>query len=249
MNIYEHIIDEGEIAIETINKVVKIMGNDVNSLDIKSSNGSSFVFITPSDLNVYQYFKYDTTASKIIKILNSISKKNITIRYANNFITYDLQDFICKFVSYEPTNIIVWKKHVCLNSFDNLSIKNIIVNNLLKLLWDIGRSLYALHQNNIYHGDARIDNIGILNGNFILFDFDGSRISFIDSEKDVYDFIRSIKFNVGDDIWNDIKCFIPTNTYNSSNFIKNIINIHKKYIHPSDDIIKKLDNLKILYKS
>ena len=44
MNIYEHIIDEGEIAIETINKVVKIMGNDVNSLDIKSSNGSSFVF-------------------------------------------------------------------------------------------------------------------------------------------------------------------------------------------------------------
>lgn len=249
MNIYQHIIDEGEITIETINKVVKIMGNYVNSLDVKSSNGSSFVFITPSDVNVYQYFKYDDTASRIIKILNSILKKNIKINYANNIITYNLHDFICKFVSYEPNNIIIWKKHVCLNSFDKLTIKNIIINNLSKLLWDIGRSLYALHQNNIYHGDARIDNIGILNGNFILFDFDGSRMSPIDSEKDVYDFTRSIKFNVGNVVWNDIKCFIPTNSYNSSNFIKNIINIHKTDIHFQSDIVKKLDNLKILYKN
>ena len=246
MSIYQHIIDEGEITIDIIEQVVKIMDKDVSSLDVKSSNGTSFVFITPSNLNVYQYFKYDSTASRIIKILNSISKKNISTSYETTSIIYNLDDFICKFVSYEPNNIIVWKKHVCLNSFDKETMQKIIVNNLQKLLWDIGRSLYALHINNIQHGDARIDNIGILNGNFILFDFDGSRISQLDSEKDVYDFIKSIKFNVGDVIWADIKCSIPINTYNSANFIKDIINIHKPDICTSSDIIKKLDSLKIL---
>lgn len=244
-NKYQNIIDEGEVTNNIIQEVVKNMGNVVN-LNVKTSNGSSFVFITPEKNNVYQYFKYSTTTTRILKILKSITNDNIKLIVNNNIIEYNLYDFICKFVTYIPSNIIVWKKHTCLNSFEPEEIKKIITENLSKFLWDIGKSLYALHENNICHGDARIDNIGILNDNFILFDFDGSRISNVDSEKDIYDFIKSIEFNVGEVIWSNIKFFIPSSRHNSANFIKDIINIHKTDICTSSDIIKNLDSLKIL---
>ena len=213
----------------------------VEKLSVKSSNGSSFVFISPEKNNVYQYFSNSKTVYKIIKILKKILKVNIQLTFKNNIVEYNLYDFICQFISYKP-NIIIWKKHICLNFFDKEKIKKIINDNIVKLIWDIGKSLYALHENNISHRDARIDNIGILNGNFILFDFDGSSLNV--SNKDVYDFVVSIKFNLGD-LWNNVKHNIPENNCNSYDFINNIIKIQQRNM-PNCNIINKLNNLKII---
>jgi len=241
-NKYQNIIDEGEVTYDIIEQVVKNMGS-VEKLNVKSSNGTSFVFISPEKNNVYQYFSNSNTVYRILKIIESILKVNIKLIFKNSTVEYNLYDFICQFISYKPDNIIVWKKHICLNFFDSEKIKKIINNNIVKLIWDIGKSLCGLHENKILHGDARIDNIGILNGKFILFDFDGSNLS-TDNNKDIYDFIISIKFNVGD-LWNNIKINIPENICSAREFIYDIIKIQQRNI-PNCDIIDTLNNLKII---
>jgi len=241
-NKYQNIIDEGEVTYDIIEQVVKNMGS-VEKLNVKSSNGTSFVFISPEKNNVYQYFSNSNIVNKILKIIKSILKVNIKLIFKNSIVEYNLYDFICQFISYKPDNIIIWKKHICLNFFDSEKIKKIINDNIVKLIWDIGKSLYGLHENKILHGDARIDNIGILNGKFILFDFDGSNLSTYNN-KDIYDFVVSIKFNAGD-LWNNIKINIPENNCTSREFINNIIKIQQKII-PNCDIIDTLNNLKII---
>jgi tRNA A-37 threonylcarbamoyl transferase component Bud32 len=240
---FQQIIDDGEVSQDILDLVLKKMG-DIEDLHVTSSNGMSFVFISKEKDNVYQYFKNDIKPKKIFNIIYYVSK-NRTITILNIDNNYDLFVNIAEFVSYIPQNIIVWKKHKCLNEFNSEKIEEIISENIFKLLWDIGKCLYAFDKINLIHGDARIDNIGIANNKFILFDFDNTSFSNKESyNKDIHDFITSIKFNLGKKA-NEV--FIPQFS-SHYNFLYQIINkIHLKYDQrlDYDDIIYTLDNMEI----
>ena len=229
MNKFQNILDDGEVSSDVLFNVVNKMGN-INNLDVKSSNGSSFVFISSELNNVYQYFSNQNISLRIFNLISKLSINNIITKNTyNGIIIYNLFDYLSLFINYIPNNIIVWEKHLCLNSFSKEEISLIIEKNLIKILWDIGKALYGLHTYNIKHGDARIDNIGIKNNKFILFDFDGTTDDY-DKQlsnnfdiyyKDIYDFKRSIQFNIGDNKYKKIKSLIPE-TNNSSDFINTL---------------------------
>jgi len=141
-------------------------------------------------------------------------------------VSYDFFRYLAKLVSYIPDNILAWENHLCLNTLSNEVLKQLIIDNLPKFLWDIGSALHGLHVNNIAHGDCSIDNIAIRDGNFVLFDFDLScRLKGIFDltlkEHDFYRFINSIKYNFDKD-WKMIKKKIPNN-YNSTFFLNDLI--------------------------
>jgi len=238
---FKNIIEFGDVKEDEMFAIFKFMGLSPYTLSedfqVKSSNGMSFVFVTPELSGVYQKFKGEHTAKNIINILTTCdSNINYTIWIdKKNYIkkVYDLFNFLPRIIKYiDQENIIVWEKITPLNSFPSEKIKDIIEQNILKFLWDIGKALSGLHYNGIYHKDARVDNIGIKDGNFVLFDFDFSKkISSEDSSwfthmtKDYSDFITSIKFNLNEDEnpnrFNNISKFIPDiNSYTFS-FIQN----------------------------
>ena len=240
-HIFQSILDDGEITKDVLDKVLSKMG-EIKDLDIKSSSGSSFVFISTELENVFQYFINSRIEKNIMTILLKLfNNKYIETKLHDEKeeiieIKYDLLEYISIFVYNipEPYNIIVWKKHICFNSFPKQKRIEIINNNIFKLMWDIGKCIYGLHQNNIIHKDVRLDNIGINNtmDKFILFDFDGSNImsSLFKYNVDVYDFLKSIKHN-SDDNWDNIKKFIPTyhDNYTSSYvFLNEVYNLYEK---------------------
>ena len=131
---YQNIIKEGEVSCDTMIAVLDKMGY-VDDLNVKVSNGMSFVFISSQINNAYQYFTYETTARRIFNIISKIWKnKNIQLDFYFGSIYYNLYEYISQFVSFIPDNIIVWKKHLCLNSFSKDRITRIINDNYFKLL-------------------------------------------------------------------------------------------------------------------
>lgn len=238
---FQNILNDGEITKELLDIVIEKMGH-IEDLEIKSSSGSSFVFISSNKDNVFQYFISSKIEKKIFDIFSKLlNNKDINIKFYDEEdeiikIQYDLLQYICKFIYHfpSPENIIVWKKHICLNSFPKHKIVEIINNNIFKLMWDIGKCIYGLHKNNIIHKDVRIDNIGIDNtmNNFILFDFDGSNIMhpLFNYSIDVYDFLNSIKHNSNEN-WNNIIKFVPeyTENYTSSyTFLNEVYFLYEK---------------------
>lgn len=210
-NEYLNIIEEGEITEIELIYALDIMGlspyQNLEGLSLKVSNGLSHVFVYTKYKDVYQIFKKEATVSRIVSIL-----KNINNVIKIDYIDYDLSKYITNIKKYDiDKKLIVWNKIRPLNSFKTEELQNIIIDNIFKLLWDIGKALTGLHKNNILHGDCRIDNIGIYEGNFVLFDFDGSRVSDIKENilyKDFYDFKKSIEFNL-DKKFKMIKHHIP----------------------------------------
>jgi hypothetical protein len=240
---FQHIIDDGEVSKDILDTILNKFG-DISDLSVLSSNGSSFVFISSEKINVYQYFNFKNIVLNILNIFEIIKKNNIVkFNLDLEFFKININDHICQFISHEPENIIVWKKHLCLNSFDNNYKKHFILKNILKLTWDIGKCLYSLHENNIYHGDPTIDNIGILNNNFILFDFDASK-NFNNNDKyylsknDIYKFINSIKFNTSNDK--------NINFYNDTTSYQYLLNIIEDGNLSYTNRINELNSLKII---
>jgi tRNA A-37 threonylcarbamoyl transferase component Bud32 len=249
----ENILEDGEVEIYILKHVIDVMEN-IKDLEVKTSNGLSHVFITPELNHVYQYFKNISSVDKIKKLFNIIDPEIVNHFYITGHEKVKYSYNIYKYISnihtlknFNDPNIIVWKKINCLNSFDGESKINIILKNHIKLLWDISKALYGLHINNIYHGDARIDNIGIYNNNFILFDFDGSSLesSNFNFNKDIHDFKTSIKYNLEKE-YNDIKNLMDNFTTGKElmNFLVSKYLIEKNSIK---EVIEYLDNLEIIY--
>ena len=57
----------------------------------------------------------------------------------------------------------------------NLNNQKFIAVNIMKILWDCLRGILVFRNAGQLHNDSRLDNVGILDGNFVLFDFDLSR--------------------------------------------------------------------------
>ena len=251
---FDHLLLEGEINKNILNIIIKHFGN-INKLEYKSSNGLSFVFISEEKYNVIQYYSHKNICIKIKNIFDTISKNNLINKkiYYKKVIynlNFNIFNFIANFVDckYED-NIIVWEKHQCLNFLKTDVLVDIIVNNIIKILWDISKGLCALHYHNILHGDARIDNIAIKNNYFVLFDFDSSNMSndIVSFRKDNWDFLKSLEFNIGKEKWKTILINYPY--ISDSDFIINdmLEYMAKKSNKNINIVIDELDSLRIIY--
>jgi tRNA A-37 threonylcarbamoyl transferase component Bud32 len=119
----------------------------------------------------------------------------------------------------------------------------------MKFIWDISKGLYGLHSLFILHGDPTIDNIGIRNGVFILFDFDSSKIDveFVSFKKDNWEFLKSLKFNLGEETWNNILEDYPFISDSDSIIDDMIVYMCKETKKDIDILIQDLNNLSIIY--
>jgi hypothetical protein len=250
---FQHLLLDGEINLNILNKIIKNIGN-IKTLEYKSSNGLSFVFISEENSNVFQYYKYENTCIKIKNIFGAllrcslINKKIYFTKVIYN-LNFNICDFLANFIEYiNQDNIIVWQKHTCLNSFSKDVLTDILINNIVKILWDISKGLYGLHFNLILHGDARIDNIAIKNNNFVLFDFDSSNMGneIVSFRKDNWDFLKSLEFNIGKDNWKNILISHPY--ISDTDFIINdmLEYISKKSSKNINLVIEDLNALQII---
>jgi serine/threonine protein kinase len=237
---FQEIIDFGEIDPELLYKIVSVIEKNENhtimNLDVKTSNCTSFVFVFEKNI-VYQYFSFRFTCERILHLFENMFP---LIKYDSY--TFNLYDYINSAIgSIKDEQIITWRKIVPLNSLPKEQMKQFLSRNVYKLIWDIGKALYGLHKNGIAHRDARIDNIGIHGGNFVLFDFDGSLETNERSLyfKDPYDFFQSLKFHSGVDF-----------TYYINNELMDIaIDLQKEnYDDDENDIIRMLDSIEIKYE-
>jgi len=254
-NNFKELLLDGEITQNILDKAIKHMGN-VNTLEYKCSNCLSFVFISQEKNIVVQYYMYKNTCYKIKNIFDIINTHpdlitiKIYLRKDNYELKFDIKDYLAKFVSYEhEDSIITWEKHLCLNSFPKDELANIIVNNILKFIWDISKALYALHSLSIMHGDPTIDNIGIRNNNFILFDYDSSKIdtNLISFNRDNWELLKSIKFNIGNEKWNIIVKKYPFITDSDSIINDMVLFISKNTHKDTITIIRELNALSIVF--
>lgn len=245
---FSHLLEEEIIEPEILFNVLSKIG-DVDDLDVKCSNGNSFVVIprkTEFDLdyfdrlfekkynvynNVYQYFLNPAKAQFIFFLLNKLHKKRVVDLQLFNEVkpiifSFNFFNYLARFVSYIPDNIITWEHHLCLNLLDNKKLKQLLVSNLTKFLWEIGCALHGLHKNGIAHGDCSIDNIGIRDGRFVLFDFDISveTKGVFDTTLYEHDFYRlktSLQYHFDKD-WKLIKKKVP-GSFNSTFFLNDLI--------------------------
>ena len=251
---FQHLLLDGEINLNILNKIMKHIGY-IQSLEYKSSNGLSFVFISEENVNVFQYYNYESVCIKIKNIFDNLARENLINKkiYFKKVIynlNFNIFNFLANFIEYKnEDNIIVWEKHLCLNSFSKEKLTDILVNNIIKILWDISKGLYGLHFNLILHGDSRVDNIGIKNNNFVLFDFDNSNIGneIVSFRKDNWDFLKSLEFNIGENNWKNILRMHPY--ISDTDFI---INDMLEYISKNTGknisiIIEELNSMDIIY--
>lgn len=237
-------------------------------INIYTSSGNSIVFSPKNHNIVYQwlvseiYFKIKLITNILIDNINyditnyiSYSHK-LKYKRENKHIptlnkSWNINNYITtKVNSNDNLQLIEWNKidHVR-NRMNNQQFSQFIKNNLYKLIWDLGKSLYSIHSKGIIHGDSRLDNTGIKNNNFCFFDFDSSKIhsdniNFNDLIiKDYRNFKHSILFNLySEDINLQIIDMIDYKIiFNLMTFIINN-NIH---IDTYDKAYTYLDNLTI----
>jgi hypothetical protein len=250
MNI-DYILDNYDISRNVLIDALKLINID-DILDIKSSNGLSFVFILKNEGVVYQYFINRITFDRITNLYNNIDFNISKTFYEGRkkyLLEYNLQDFIPKLNKNIPSNIIIWDKILCLNSFKKNEIEDIIMNNYVKIIWDINKALYGLYMNNIVHNDTRIDNIGIKNDKFVLFDFDGSVYPTIDTSSDSYDLQQSMSFYITKSKnLNKITEYFCYSSIAGPSFVLDFIILKEKTQYGLNTIeaIHKLENLKII---
>lgn len=253
---FENLLLDREINEEILNKALLYIG-EVKNLEYKSSNGSSFVFISTENNIAVQYYNYQQISEKIKNIFdiinnpkNSCINKKIHIKNKTYILNFDLKNQLSKFIDYKKQdNIIIWEKHVCLNSYTKDILVKILRNNISKFIWDISKGIYGLHSLFILHGDPSIDNIGIRNGVFILFDYDSSKadVQDLSLKKDNWDLLKSLKFNLGEKNWNSILEDYPFISDSDSIIDDMIVYMCKKTEKNIDIVIKDLDNLSIIY--
>lgn len=133
----------------------------------------------------FQKFRSVNVAKRIVDIVPKLPKNIVyPIVFQKGFgkdkkvlfkhrLTYNTFDYIVPYI-YCFRNLIVWRKIVPLNTLSYGLSREFLEKNFLKIWYDVSKALVALRKNNIFHNDTVLDNIGIYNHNFILFDFDGS---------------------------------------------------------------------------
>lgn len=207
---FNNTIECSEISSHFDKKILQFTANlfgPVNDISMKESNGQSVVIVSNERSVVFQHYINTNTFNCIVKMIKHLKKSRKIIYCVGDTdicIKYDVFDYLTPFNNHiNHFNIIEWKKiypidPICKSSqFTN----DFISKNLFKIMWDIGKALYAMHLNNYLHKDPSIDNVGINDaGNFVLFDFDMSTSFFISYSvsHDYHVFNRSLNFYIDD---------------------------------------------------
>ena len=128
-------------------------------------------------------------------------------------------------------------------------------SSLLKLLLEIGNALAHIHYIGFDHGDCTLDNIGIIDNKFTLFDFNAGSLKG-NSKNDVHTLLKSIVFNINTlstqtdiPINKDIErliLFLKSSTIrNGDILIDKVIQYYKEYYDEDkseDEIIDFMEN-------
>ena len=198
MQLLQEIIDDAGVSVSTDaiiqlycylkEKVLTDLTPD--QITLTSSSGSSVVLIVTDSRHpvVYQYYRSQETFENI-KTLCGISQSNCQQStslciYQNNqrqstqiSIDYNFNDYRVLPVDYWPElQTIVWERIQTLPE-RILIDKDFIYKNFNQLIWDLFKAINGFHSIGYIHGDSRIDNIGIKNGKFVLFDYNLSHVS------------------------------------------------------------------------
>lgn len=203
-----------------------------------SSSGSSVVKIDNDLDTAHQRFKSQNEYKKVKEIAIELSSYNHTsVFVGREFVLYSYEGihFLSQILTTNDKYLtLVWRRISPLNLMNNY--KDIIIKNFVKFIWDMLKALTAFNLNGFQHGDPTIDNIGIRNGNFVLYDYNlSSRVQHIeeDFENDLYKFFKSIRFHL------QIEVEYPNLNY----FVKKIV--AKKNFDNVQQAIDYLDGLKI----
>jgi hypothetical protein len=164
-------------------------------MESTSSSDNSIVYFT-NEQSVSQVFRYKDEYERV-KNICLVLNTDVHASINDNFYTYDPMSFLSKMTSFQDsTRTIAWKRIRCLNEMDDY--KAIVKTNYYKFLWDIMKAITAFHLLGYKHNDPTIDNIGIRDGNFVLYDYNLSRkiVYPEDIEGDFYLLFKSIRFHL-----------------------------------------------------
>lgn len=178
-----------------IDLVLFLENNNYLVESITTSSGSSFVVIG-EDL-VWQYYISREIKNNICEMFRDLSNNPIVEDERGEKYDYNIFNYLTQlyFTSCDTgNNIIVWQKIMPISNLDN----SFILKNLNKLKNDVKLALSGLHSKRYIHGDCRIDNIGYNGKNFVLLDFDMSKVAFSneDQQKDFKTFNESLEIKL-----------------------------------------------------
>lgn len=151
---------------------------------LSSSGGSTIVINKDSAI---QKFNCSAVTTRIVFYISKLRPVRLHIRFQkgygqnkivllDRFLEYNPFTYIPPVLEYDISRqIIVWTLIKPLNLNPSVLLSEQFLNtNYLKICYDISKALYALKLIGVIHNDTRLDNVGILDGNFVLFDFDGA---------------------------------------------------------------------------
>jgi len=188
------------INIHLLNKMIIFMNKGVYIKPTKITDSSGSVIILIFNEFVIKLFKRESVLNNVINIITNNSSPYIV--YLKTFINKNISTNV-KNIEEKPFYAICTNKLTpIIKNTQEKAILMVDLNNdlsILKLLFEILDALYYMHNDGYCHNDCTLDNIGIVDNNFTLFDFNISSIS-INTKSDILSFIRSIKFNISQNI-------------------------------------------------
>lgn len=166
-----------------------------------SSSGDSTVKVSAGQ--AVQYFRHVhvyTAVRQIAIELSTSSPINVLFSDGTRY-TYRPLAFHSRYLAHSDAECsLTWERIHCLNQLEVPVRIHVIRTHFVKFLWDILKGIFAMFACGLRHGDPSLDNIGMRQGRFVLFDYNLSRkvntLTYDDLQRDLYYFVRSIRWNL-----------------------------------------------------
>lgn len=166
----------------------------------------------PTYANIKRFVNYthDKHYTEHLSITEQDEKTQQTIMRGFTY-TYPLSRYLLFPYEYnDPEHSFKWRKIQVLKPTvpdetrtlkDKRVTAQFVMHNILKLIWDIFKALLSLYKHGYYHNDTRLDNIGFIDGVFVLYDYDQTH-PLVDGvahlRHDLTTFLESIKFSMNE---------------------------------------------------
>lgn len=182
-----------------------------------TSGDQSVVFSDPSQDWVEQKFHSKSTYNSVqtlATLIQETSTISVCFDGEENYF-FSPETVLVKMIAVnEKNNSIRWQRVHCLNELSLEDRKIVIRKNWFKFFWDILRALHTLRKLGYEHGDATLDNIGIRDDHFVLYDFNLSKKQskryFESFKNDLYRTVRSLRFHFDQDLTIDEASFLKS---------------------------------------
>lgn len=176
--IYDLGVHMNEQQLENLKIIIKtIFNNDLTKFELTTSSGLSVIIVNKYCNCVHQYY---LSQDLYKKVLGNVTKLNQT--FDRGFV---------KFLSFnDELQLITYEKIEPINGNDF---------NISKLKNDVFKTLKAMKEANVSHGDLVLDNIGYskIDNQYLIYDFETMKFDVEEESNDLYTFLKSIKFHVG----------------------------------------------------